>query len=259
MKKLVITILCAIFPVIAVADIHLEFDSRGKVISHTAPIDIFDKESVKRGSKHFANYCLSCHSAKFMRFNRIGKDTGMEDAELRESMIFTRGNKGKPTKLGDLMTVAMTEDYSRNAFGGAVVPDLSLTARSRGADWLYTYLRTFYVDPYRPTGANNVQFQDVSMPHVLWELQGLQKAVYVSEDHDGIEVERIERLETVQAGSMSAEEYDAFTADLVNFMVYLAEPVQVERRNLGWKVLLFLVVFFIFAYMLKKEYWKDIH
>jgi ubiquinol-cytochrome c reductase cytochrome c1 subunit len=258
MKKLVITILFTVLPAIAFADIKIEYDSHGKVVSQEAPIDIFDKESIKRGAKHFANYCLSCHSAKFMRFNRIAKDTGMTDGELRESMIFTRDNKGKPTKLGNLMEVSMSDDYAKNAFGGAV-PDLSLTARSRGADWLYTYLRTFYIDPYRPTGMNNVQFSDVGMPHVLWELQGTQKAVYATEEHGGVEVEHISHLETVQAGSMTAEEYDAFTTDLVNFMVYIAEPIQAERRSMGWKVLLFLAVFFVFAYLLKKEYWKDVH
>ena len=251
MKKHILILLLAIFPATvfaAGAGVHLD----------TAPIDIYDKDSIKRGAGHFANYCLSCHSASFMRFNRIAKDTGMTDEEVREMMIFTRGEKGAPTKVGDLMKVSMSEDYAKNAFGGAV-PDLSLTARARGADWLYTYLRTFYTDPSRPTGMNNMVFADVGMPHVLWELQGIKKAVYVTEDHDGVQVERIERLETVQAGTMNDEEYDAFVTDLVNFMVYLAEPVQAERRDLGWKVLLFLAIFFVFAYLLKKEYWKDVH
>lgn len=251
MKKHILILLLAIFPAsvfAAGAGVHLD----------TAPIDIYDKDSIKRGAGHFANYCLSCHSAKFMRFNRIAKDTGMTDEEVRENMIFTRGAKGAPTKVGDLMTVSMSDAYAKNAFGGAV-PDLSLTARARGADWLYTYLRTFYSDPSRPTGMNNLVFADVGMPHVLWELQGIKQAVYVTEDHDGVQVERIDRLETIQAGTMNEQEYDAFVADLVNFMVYLAEPVQAERRDLGWKVLLFLAIFFVFAYLLKKEYWKDVH
>jgi len=139
------------------------------------------------------------------------------------------------------------------------VPDLSLTARSRGADWLYTYLRTFYADDSRPTGMNNTTFADVGMPNVLWELQGIQKAVYTTEEHDGVSSEHFSGFETVQAGSMTTEEYDAFVADLVNFMVYVAEPVQTERRDLGVYVLIFLAIFFVFAYMLKKEYWKDVH
>ena len=251
MKKHILILLLAVFPAslfAAGAGVHLD----------TAPIDIYDKDSIKRGAQSFADYCFSCHSAKFMRFNRIAKDTGMSEAEVREMMIFTRNNKGKATKIGDLMTVSMTEDYAKSAFDMAV-PDLTLTARSRGADWLYTYLRTFYADAYRPTGMNNTTFPDVGMPHVLWELQGIQKPVYVTEDHDGVAVERIDGFETVQAGSMTAEEYDAFVADLVNFMVYVAEPVQTERRDLGVYVLIFLAIFFVFAYLLKKEYWKDVH
>lgn len=250
MKKLLITLLFTVFSVNAFAAGHAHLDS--------APIDIGDRDSIKRGAKHFADYCFSCHSASFMRYNRIGKDLGMDEAELRNTFIFTRDKKGVPTKTGELMKVAMTEDYAKQAFNAAI-PDLSLTARARGADWLYTYLRSFYVDPYRPTGMNNTVFPDVGMPNVLWSLQGLQKAVYETVEHDGVKTEHIDHLEQVQPGSMSKEEYDGFVADLVNFMVYLAEPVQNERRSMGWKVLLFLAVFFVFAYLLKKEYWKDVH
>ena len=250
MKKHILILLLAIFPatLFASSGVHLD----------TAPIDIYDKESIKRGAKSFADYCFSCHSAKFMRFNRIAKDTGMSEDEVREMMIFTRNSKGKPTKIGDLMTVSMTKEYAKSTFGAAV-PDLSLTARSRGADWIYTYLRSFYADDSRPSGMNNTTFPDVGMPHVLWELQGIQKAVYTTEEHDGVSSEHFSGFETVQAGSMSAEEYDAFVADLVNFMVYVAEPVQTERRDLGVYVLIFLSIFFVFAYLLKKEYWKDVH
>jgi len=230
----------------------------GSVELDHAPIDIHDKESIKRGAVSFADNCYSCHSAFFMRFNRIAKDMEMDEQAVRETMIFTRGKKGEPTKIGDLMNVSMSDDFARNAFGTAV-PDLSLTARARGADWLYTYLRTFYVDPHRPTGMNNKVFSDVSMPHVLWNLQGLQKPIYKTEVHDGIEVESIEGFEMITPGTMSSNEYDAYVADLVNFMVYLAEPVQVERQSLGWYVLIFLFFFAILTYMLKKEYWKDVH
>lgn len=259
MKKLLITLLLvAVIPTVAVADVKLNYDSHGKLISDSASVDVFDTESIKKGAGHFANYCLSCHSAKFMRYNRVAKDTGMTEDEVRDLMIFTTDKKGEASKIGALMTVAMTDDYAKNAFGGAV-PDLTLTARARGADWLYTYLRTFYQDEYRPTGMNNARFEDVGMPHVLSDLQGIQKAVYASEEHDGVSVEYIDRLEVIKPGSMSAEEYDVFAGELVNFMVYMAEPVQAERKRLGWKVLLFLAVFFVFAYFLKKEYWKDIH
>ena len=225
---------------------------------YKAPIDINDKESLRRGVKAFTDYCYSCHAASFMRFNRIAEDLDITEEDVREMMIHTRGKKGDPTKIGELMRVSMTDDYAKNAFGTAV-PDLSLTARARGADWIYTYLRSFYVDPYRPTGFNNTVFPDVGMPHVLWSLQGLQKPVYKTTMHGDVEVEEMEGFESIQAGKLNRVEYDVFIADLTNFMVYLAEPVQVERRSLGWKVLLFLVVLFVFAFALKKEYWKDIH
>jgi len=253
MKKIIILLMAAVMsmPMVAVA-------ASGGAPLLTAPIDINDKESLRRGARAFADYCYSCHAASFMRFNRIAKDLEMSEDEVREMMIHTRGKKGDPTKIGELMKVSMTEDYAKNAFGTAV-PDLSLTARARGADWVYTYLRSFYVDPYRPTGFNNAVFPDVGMPHVLWSLQGLQEPVYKKVMHGNVEVEELDGFEQIQAGTLSRVEYDMFLGDLTNFMVYLAEPVQVERRSLGWKVLLFLIVLFGFAYALKKEYWKDVH
>ena len=252
MKKIITLLLAAVMlmPMLATASSNAHL--------YEAPIDITDKESLRRGAKAFADYCYSCHAASFMRFNRIAKDLDMSEDEVREMMIHTRGKKGDPTKIGELMKVSMTEDYAKNAFGTAV-PDLSLAARARGADWVYTYLRSFYVDPYRPTGFNNTVFPDVGMPHVLWSLQGLQEPVYKTVMHGDVAVEELEKLEPVQAGKLSRVEYDMFIGDLTNFMVYLAEPVQVERHSLGWKVLLFLVVLFFFAYALKKEYWKDVH
>ncbi len=251
MKKQILILLLGVLPTFA-------FASGGGVHLESAPIDISDMDSVKRGAKHFIDYCFSCHEASYMRYNRIARDTGMTDAELREELIFTTNEKGEPTKVGSLMKVAMTDDYARKAFG-TPVPDLTLTARARGADWVYTYLHSFYIDPYRPTGMNNLVFPDVGMPNVLSSLQGMQKAIYKTETRQGVEVESVDHLELAQAGSMTEEEYDAFVTDLVNFMVYLSEPVQNERRSLGIKVLIFLVVFFVLAYMLKKEYWKDVH
>jgi ubiquinol-cytochrome c reductase cytochrome c1 subunit len=251
MKKQILILLFSVLPAFA-------FAAGGGTHLDSAPIDTSDMESVKRGAKHFIDYCFSCHGASYMRYNRIGRDTGMTEAEVREELIFTTNEKGEPTKVGSLMKVAMTDDYAREAFGGAV-PDLTLSARARGADWLYTYLRTFYIDPYRPNGMNNLVFPEVGMPHVLSSLQGMQKAVYKTETRQGVEVEYIDHLELVQPGSMNVDEFDAFVADLVNFMVYLGEPVQNERKSLGVKVLIFLVIFFVFAYLLKKEYWKDVH
>ncbi len=252
MKKIVVLFVSAVMlsPVLVMASGggHLE----------SAPIDINDKDSLRRGAQAFGDYCYSCHAASFMRFNRIAKDLEMSEDDVREMLIHTRGAKGAPTKIGDLMKVSMTADYGKNAFGTAV-PDLSLAARARGADWVYTYLRSFYVDSNRSTGFNNTVFPDVGMPNVLWSLQGLQEPVYKKVMHGDVEIEELEGFKQIQAGKLSPEEYDAFLGDLTNFMVYLAEPVQVERRSLGWKVLLFLVVFFGFAYFLKKEYWKDVY
>jgi len=250
MKKQILIFLLTMLPAAVFAEGHVHLEH--------APIDTSDMDSVKRGAKHFVDYCFSCHSAKYMRFNRIGRDTGMSDAELRKDLIFTTNAKGEPTKLGELMTVSMTPDYAKQAFG-TVAPDLTLEARARGVDWVYTYLKSFYADPNRPTGMNNTVFPDVAMPDVLASLQGVQKAVYKTEERQGMKIELIDHLELEQPGSMTVEEYDAFVSDLVNFMNYLSEPVQNERKSLGWKVLLYLAFFFVFAYLLKKEYWKDVH
>lgn len=224
-----------------------------------APVDLHDKESLKRGAETFANYCMGCHSADYMRYNRIGADLGMSDDEVSDKLVSTRGADGEKTKVGELMKVAMNKDYAQQAFG-TKVPGLTVIARARGADWLYTYLRTFYLDDSRPMGVNNLAFPDVGMPHVLWEKQGLQKANFRTEtDKGGNEKHVFENMEIVKAGSMSAEEYDAYVGDLVNFMVYMAEPVQVERKSLGVKVVIFLLIFAVIAYLLKKEYWKDVH
>jgi ubiquinol-cytochrome c reductase cytochrome c1 subunit len=222
-------------------------------------VDLNDKESLKRGAKSFVQYCLSCHDAQYMRYNRIGKDLGMTDSEVSQELIFTRDAEGEKTKVGSLMKVAMTDQYANNTFG-TKIPGLSVIARSRGADWLYTYLRTFYIDDSRPTGMNNIAFPDVGMPHVLWELQGLQKANFeIIKDADGNEHKEYKGMEIVKPGSMTPEEYDAFVTDLVGFLVYMGEPAQLERKAIGKWVLIFLAVFAVLAYMLKKEYWKDIH
>ena len=250
MKKLFALFFIA-FPAMVMA-------SGGAHLDH-APVDVTDNASLQRGAKSFAKYCMGCHGAEYMRYNRIARDIGMTDAEVTESMIFTRNKDGERTKPGELMKVAMNEDYAKTAFG-TKIPGLTVIARAKGADWLYTYLRTFYQDDSRPTGMNNIAFPDVGMPHVLWELQGIQKAVFKTEtDHEGNAKEVFEKMELVKPGTMSPEEYDAFVADLVNFLVYMGEPVQLERKSLGVYVLVFLFFFAILAYMLKKEYWKDVH
>jgi len=218
-----------------------------------ANIDPEDKASLQRGAQLFVNYCLSCHSAAYQRYNRTGRDIGLTDEQVKANLMFAAD------KIGELMEVAMRKEDASVWFGTAV-PDLSLVARSRGVDWLYTYLLSFYADPSRPFGVNNIVFRDVGMPHVLWGLQGLQAAVYKEvEGHDGEKTEMFDKFELVQEGTMTEVEYKRAMRDLVNFLAYVGEPAKLERIRLGYWVLGFLLVFFVVSYLLKKEYWKDVH
>jgi ubiquinol-cytochrome c reductase cytochrome c1 subunit len=172
---------------------------------------------------------------------------------MKQNLMFTA------EKLGEPMNIAMPAKEAKGWFG-TVPPDLSLVARARGADWVYTYLRSFYLDETRPLGVNNRVFPDVGMPHALWPIQGWQRPVYkTGHSADGQEEKVLERLELTQAGQLNTAEFDRAVSDLVNFLAYVAEPVRVERERLGIWVLLFLAVFTVLAYFLKKEYWKDIH
>lgn len=215
-------------------------------------VDLSNQESLQRGAKTFVNYCLSCHSAAYMRFNRMGEDLGITDDVLKANFMFGTD------KVGDTMKISMREADSLRFFG-VIPPDLSVTARSRGADWLYTYFKTFYVDESRPFGMNNLAFKDVGMPHVLWELQGVQRLAKVENDDGLPHAPTYEDLELVSPGTMSEKEYDRMVRDLVNFMVYLGEPIKLQRGKIGVWVMLYLFVFMIVAYMLKKEYWRDVH
>lgn len=218
-----------------------------------ANVDLSDTASLQRGARTFVNYCVSCHSASYMRYNRIAKDLGIAEATVASNMMFTT------TKIGDTMTVAM-RPADAEAWFGVPPPDLSVVARSRGADWLYTFLQSFYLDGTRPTGVNNSAFPATAMPHVLWELQGLQKPVYESEkDVDGNETKVLEGLELEIPGKQDPSEYKKTIRDLVNFLVYLGEPAKLVRYRLGFWVIGFLCIFFVAAYLLKKEYWKDVH
>ena len=222
-------------------------------------VDVEDQAALQRGVKTFVNYCMSCHGAQYSRYNRVGVDLGLSDEQVMNNLIFTTDEKGTRTKPASLMKIAMSDDYAKEAFG-VVPPDLSLIARIRGADWLYTYLRTFYQDDSRALGINNAVFPNVGMPHVLWELQGMQKAVYETHvDESGHKTKTLTGFEQVTEGSMSSAEYDAMVSDLVTFFVYVGDPSQMKRRALGKYVLMFLLVLLVVAYMLKKEYWKDVH
>ena len=247
MKKLISALLLVVAPVVTMA-------SGGAHLDH-ADIDLTDQASLQRGAKYFVNYCMSCHEAKYMRYETVAKGLGLTDDQVKTNLMFNGGDK-----MGAPMTVAMPAADAESWFGTAV-PDLSLVVRSKkgGSDWLYTYLRSFHQDESRPWGVNNTVFPDVGMPHVLEGLQGLQKAVYRTETHDGHELEVFEKFELIEPGTMSPTEYDAMVLDLTNFLTFVGEPMKLERQSLGIKVVIFLLIFFVLAYLLKKEYWKDIH
>ena len=245
MKKRYLPLLLILVPALTLAaedGVHLD----------KANIDPDNQQSLQRGARLFVNYCLSCHAAGLMRYERMGQDLGISEPLVAENLMFTGG------KVGDLMTVATNPEDAVEWFG-TVPPDLSVIARARGVDWLYTYLRSFYLDPSRVTGVNNLVFPDVGMPDVLWELQGWQKPVITTvKDPDGTERKVIE-LELEEPGLMSPKEFDRAVRDLVNFLDYMAEPGKHDRQALGVKVILFLLVFLVVAYLMKKEFWKDVH
>jgi ubiquinol-cytochrome c reductase cytochrome c1 subunit len=245
MKKQIIAVLLAFAPAWVFAagtGVHLD----------QANIDPNNRESLQRGARLFVNYCLSCHAAGLMRYERLSKDLGIDEKLVSENLMFTGG------KVGELMTVATAADDAK-AWFGTVPPDLSVIARARGVDWLYTYMRSFYRDDAKITGVNNLVFPDVGMPHVMWELQGWQEPVIKTHKQaDGTEVKTV-GLQLVEQGTMTPKEYDRAMRDLVNFLDYMGEPGKHDRRELGTRVILFLLVFLVFAYLLKREYWKDIH
>ena len=213
-----------------------------------APIDTRDVISIQRGARTFVNYCLNCHSAQYMRFNRLTA-LGLNDQEIIDNLIFAQA------KIGDTMTVALRRADAKQWFG-VTPPDLSVVARSRGADWLYTYLRSYYRDDNTTTGWNNVVFPNVAMPHVLWDLQGQQTLEAKEGAHGG---HAASELVLSKPGTLSRGEYDRLVADLVNYLVFMGEPERASRVRLGYMVLIVLVVLFALFYLLKREYWKDVH
>ena len=217
-----------------------------------AEYDLSDKASLQRGAATFMNYCAGCHSTQYQRYNRVAADIGLPEELMRENLVFTGA------KIGDLMKSAMSEKDAARWFG-APPPDLTLVARVRGADWIYTYLRSFYVDETRPFGVNNAVFPSVGMPHVLEPLQGTPRAEFETHTLDGVEMQQVVSIKSDGNGEMNNEEYDQTVLDLVNFLVYSAEPVQQERERMGFWVLGFIAIFFIFTVLLKKEFWRDVH
>jgi len=211
-------------------------------------LNLSDKGSLRRGAHTFVNYCLSCHAASYMRYERMAQDLEIDAQTLRENLMFAA------EKPGELMTVNMAPEDAKRWFG-VVPPDLSLTARSRGADWIYTYLRSFYWDESSPTGWNNALFPNVAMPHVLYQWQGMREA-HFDESHGAV---KITGFEQIAPGEMGEAAYDSAIRDLTNFMVYLAEPAKLVRYRIGFWVMIFMLLFVGLTYALKKEYWRDIH
>lgn len=246
MLKKIILAACFCAPLWAQANTEVNVDH--------VQINVEDKLSLQKGARTFVNYCVGCHSAGYMRYSRL-EDLGLTEKQIVENLMVT-GEKPVET-----MTAALRRPDAQAWFGVAP-PDLTVIARSRGADWLYTYLRTFYRDSSRPTGWNNTTFPSVAMPHALWDLQGEQvlqeeeRKAPESNDH-GAHAEK--HLVLGKPGKLNPAEYDAVVKDLVNYMVYMGEPAQTKRKITGIYVLFFLFGLTILAFFLKKEFWKDIH
>ena len=259
MKKLFAALMFSVLPLTAMA--------AGPAIPlDKVDIDLTDKAAMQDGLKTFTNYCMGCHSAKFQRYERVANDLGIPEEVMMENIVFT------DAKIGDHMKIGMQPADAKVWFGAAP-PDLTLVARVRGTDWLYTYLRTFYEDPSRPLGANNLVFPNVGMPNVLSDLQGRQvmgcKQVQVVENGKKVfdpltgtpvTEEACDQLTIVPGtGKQTEAEFDETVKNLVTFLAYSANPVKLESQRIGTYVLLFLTFFFVVAYLLKREYWKDVH
>ncbi len=242
MRKFLLTLTLALVPGLLVA---LPANSA----SASVDVDPHDKQSLQRGAMLFANYCMACHEASLMRYNRIGQDLGLDDELVERYLVFKPGAQAH-----DVMTNVMSQEDAEQWFG-APAPDLTLYARRHGPDRVYQILTGFYRDDDQPFGVNNTVVSGVSMPHVLQDLQGLAEPRY--EERDGRMV--VVGVEEANNGQLSPAEFSAAMRDVTNFMDYMAEPVKAERERLGVRVLIFLFIFLIVAYLLKREYWKDVH
>ena len=240
MKNILNTLFLMLLPLGVFASGNLELQE--------ADIDLADTASLERGAKHFVTYCLGCHSAKQIRYLKISVDFDIDKEKVLKEIA--PAGAGIYDKLNSAMNA-----HDATKWFGTTPPDLSLIARSRGADWLYSYLKGFYSDPSKPLGVNNIVFEDVGMPNVFWQLQGEQKAVYKKDGDKDV----ISKLVIDQPGQISEQEFDQLVNDLVNFLQYVGEPAQLERVAMGKYVLFFIFMIFVIAYLLKREYWKDVH
>jgi ubiquinol-cytochrome c reductase cytochrome c1 subunit len=227
----------------ALAQHEAELDAANTNIANTA--------SLQRGAKYFVNYCLGCHSAQYVRYNRLAQDLQLTEEQLVQNLMFTG------ERPFDTMANAMRPEDAMRWFG-ITPPDLSLIARSRGTDYLYTFLRSFYEDSSSPTGVDNIVLPGTAMPHVLWQLQGTQRAVFTTREEHGVSEELFEGFELLRPGELALSDFDEVVRDIVNFLDYIGEPMKRERQALGIRVIAFLLVFLLIAYLLKKEIWKDV-
>lgn len=223
----------------------------GDVALEKAEIDPGNISSLQRGARNFMNYCSGCHSAKYVRYKTIGRYLELSEDQLIDNLMFNA------EKTFETIRTTMPAESAERWFGTAP-PDLSLMARAKGADYIYSFLKSFYVDPDSPTGVDNTVLPGTSMPHVLWELQGYQEAVYSEHVADGATTHEFEGFEIVTDGSMQPEDFDEFVRDTVNFLAYIAEPIRSDRRKLGVWVIMFLIFFWIIAWQLKRQIWKDV-
>ena len=230
------------------------YASGGGDTLQSAENDVDNIQSLQRGAANFINYCSGCHSAEYVRFNTLARDLELSEEQLIDNLMFNADETFET-----IQASMRSKDAAR--WFGRQPPDLSLRARAKGTDYIYSLLKSFYIDPSSPTGVDNLVLSGTSMPHVLWKLQGYQKAVYVDEPVEGQEgVSRpvFQRFELVSEGTMSAKEYDGFVRDTANFLEYIAEPERSTRRKVGTWVIIYLIFFLIITVMLKKQIWKDV-
>ena len=225
----------------------ITFGASSSIDLKQVQIDLSNKSSLQRGAKIYVNNCLGCHTLKYQRYVKLVDHLELDKSTIEQNLIFTTDQNGEKTKIGSLMVNAVNTGHAKEAFG-VVPPDLTLIARSRGSDWLYTFLLSFYKDETRPLGANNLLYPNVNMPHVLWWMEGVKE----------LTDNQLNNFEYISSGALSVDEYEKSIQDLVNFLTYVSEPAKLERYTIGFWVILFLVIFAFVAYLLKIEYWKDV-